>query len=118
MRQTAVLETQMTSVERVIEYAKQPSEPPLTTDFKHRPDAEWPHQGKIEFSNFSLKYSEDGKMILNDMNLIIQPKVSKNGLSLFFPSPLRNVRNSWTLPHLRLEIQSSTTISCLTGYTC
>lgn len=75
MRQTAELENQMTSVERVLEYAKQPSEPPMETIPKLRPDAEWPQSGRIQFSNFSLKYAADGKTILHDINLIIQPKV-------------------------------------------
>lgn len=76
MRQTAELENQMTSVERVIEYAEQPSEPPMETVPKYRPAADWPSAGKIEFSHFSLKYSDAGKQILHDITLTIQPKVS------------------------------------------
>lgn len=75
MRQTAELENQMTSVERVMEYAEQPSEPPMETIPKLRPDPQWPQDGKIQFTNFSLKYSEDGKTILRDINMVIQPKV-------------------------------------------
>lgn len=82
MRQTAELENQMTSVERVLEYAKQPSEPPMETAPKFRPDAEWPQSGKIQFSNFSLKYAEGGKTILHDINLIIQPKVQTRPLHI------------------------------------
>ena len=66
----------MTSVERVMEYAQQPTEPPMETIPKLRPDNDWPQDGKIQFTNFSLKYSEGGKTILHDINLTIQPKVS------------------------------------------
>lgn len=83
MRQTAELENQMTSVERVMEYAKQPSEPPLETVPKLRPAPEWPSEGRIQFTNFSLKYSEQGKAILHDINLIIQPKVGLCFLRMF-----------------------------------
>lgn len=75
MRQTAELENQMTSVERVIEYAEQPSEPPIESEPKFRPESLWPSRGQIKFSSFSLKYAEDSKSILNDINLLIQPKV-------------------------------------------
>lgn len=88
MRQTAELENQMTSVERVMEYAEQPAEPPMETIPKLRPDPQWPQDGKIQFTNFSLKYSEDGKTILRDINMVIQPKVRKAFFYVFMAHSL------------------------------
>lgn len=87
MRQLVVdMESQLTSVERVVAYANRaPAERPLETIPKLRPEAEWPPRGRIEFVNFSLKEEvdgeENGKMILHDINLIIQPKVNNSSLS-------------------------------------
>ncbi|XP_058461266.1 probable multidrug resistance-associated protein lethal(2)03659 [Malaya genurostris] len=75
MRQTAELENQMTSVERVVEYAEVPSEPPLeTVDPLRKPAENWPAKGAINFEYFSLRYSPDSDPVLKDLNLAIEPK--------------------------------------------
>ncbi|XP_055678761.1 probable multidrug resistance-associated protein lethal(2)03659 isoform X2 [Lutzomyia longipalpis] len=74
MRQTAELENQMTSVERVIEYAEQPSEPATETEPKYRPPVDWPHSGGLTFTNFTLRYAPDGKDVLKDINITIKPR--------------------------------------------
>uniref|UniRef100_A0A182VDH1 ABC transmembrane type-1 domain-containing protein n=1 Tax=Anopheles merus TaxID=30066 RepID=A0A182VDH1_ANOME len=61
MRQSAELENQMVSVERVNEYTNLPSEPPLETAPKHRPQRNWPEHGTIRFNNVDLRYSDDGE---------------------------------------------------------
>ncbi|XP_050516933.1 probable multidrug resistance-associated protein lethal(2)03659 [Diabrotica virgifera virgifera] len=70
MRQWSELENQMTSVERVQEYA----------DLKHEednhtaePDKTWPDQGKVEFKNMSLQYSPDDPPVLKNLSFVIQP---------------------------------------------
>ncbi|CAH1286470.1 unnamed protein product [Diabrotica balteata] len=70
MRQWSELENQMTSVERVQEYA----------DLKHEEDnhtvepaATWPDQGKIEFKNMSLQYSPDDPPVLKNLSFVIKP---------------------------------------------
>ncbi|ETN58308.1 multidrug resistance protein 2 [Anopheles darlingi] len=73
MRQTAELENQMTSVERVVEYAEIPPEPPLESLAKHKPPSDWPRHGAIRFEQFSLRYSPQGDPVLRDMNLSIRP---------------------------------------------
>ncbi|XP_050086989.1 ATP-binding cassette sub-family C member 4-like isoform X2 [Anopheles aquasalis] len=73
MRQTAELENQMTSVERVVEYAEVTPEPPLESLAKHKPSADWPRHGAIRFEQFSLRYSPQGDPVLRDMNLSIGP---------------------------------------------
>ncbi|XP_055848005.1 probable multidrug resistance-associated protein lethal(2)03659 [Episyrphus balteatus] len=74
MRQTAELENQMTSVERIIEYADLPSEPPLESDAKHKPDKTWPQDGRIDFIDAKLKYAEKGDYILKGLTFTINPR--------------------------------------------
>ncbi|EDW98328.1 probable multidrug resistance-associated protein lethal(2)03659 [Drosophila yakuba] len=74
MRQTAELENQMTSVERVLEYTEQPSEAPLETPEKFKPKSEWPSKGRIEFINFKLRYSPKEAPVLRDLNFTIEPR--------------------------------------------
>ncbi|KAJ1903847.1 hypothetical protein LPJ81_002843 [Coemansia sp. IMI 209127] len=38
-----------------------------------KPEEHWPSTGKIEFRNFSMKYREDLELVLNDVNLTINP---------------------------------------------
>ncbi|XP_035901949.1 multidrug resistance-associated protein 4 [Anopheles stephensi] len=72
MRQSAELENQMVSVERVNEYTNLPSEPPLETAPKHRPQRNWPEFGTIRFTNVDLRYTEDGERVLKDLNFTIR----------------------------------------------
>lgn len=74
MRQTAEVESQMTSVERVMEYAELPSEAPLESEPKYRPPANWPSNGEIVFNDLNFKYSENGSYVLQGLNLRIQAK--------------------------------------------
>ncbi|XP_055303229.1 ATP-binding cassette sub-family C member 4-like [Sitodiplosis mosellana] len=74
MRQSAELENQMTSVERVIEYAELPSEPPLESDEKNAPPKDWPYYGNIEFKSLSLRYAENGARILRNLTFRINAK--------------------------------------------
>lgn len=70
MRQTAELETNMTSVERVMEYINLKHE----SNQKIVEDTEldgWAKKGEIEFNDLSLKYSEDSHKILKSLNLKI-----------------------------------------------
>ncbi|CAH2101657.1 unnamed protein product [Euphydryas editha] len=63
MRQTAEVENQMTSVERILEYTNLPPEKPVEPDMKalkmENPNLDfetWPSQGEIVFDNVSLEY--------------------------------------------------------------
>lgn len=75
MRQSAELENQMTSVERIIEYAELPSEPPLESDEKIAPPDTWPEFGKIEFKSLNFRYAENGRRVLRDLTFRIDAKV-------------------------------------------
>lgn len=82
MRQTAELENNMTSVERVMEYINLKAESHNETELKieMKPTKEmkpydwsdWAKRGEIEFNNLSLKYSEDSHRILKSLNLRIR----------------------------------------------
>ncbi|EDS30176.1 multidrug resistance-associated protein 1 [Culex quinquefasciatus] len=72
MRQSAELENQMVSVERVNEYTNLTAEPPLETAPKHRPQRNWPENGVIKFFNVDLRYSEDGEKVLKDLSFTVQ----------------------------------------------
>lgn len=74
MRQTAELENQMTSVERVIEYTDLKSEPPLESLEKYRPPEKWPERGIIQFDGLSMKYSENSNNVLNEVTLRIESR--------------------------------------------
>lgn len=73
MRQTAEMENNMTSVERVIEYAETPSEPALETDPSIKLPESWPSMGRMSFNNLRLRYSEKGDYVLKGLNFSIKP---------------------------------------------
>lgn len=75
MRQNAELENQMTSVERIAEYAELPPEPPLESDEKNAPPKDWPQYGNIEFKSLSLRYAENTGRILRNLTFHINSKV-------------------------------------------
>lgn len=84
LRQTAELENQMTSVERIIEYSNLPSERSLETDqetMKKLPDL-WPQHGLIKFNNVSVKYSADGDFVLRNLNFETRHNVSLDFMCL------------------------------------
>ncbi|KAJ1782809.1 Multidrug resistance-associated protein 1, partial [Coemansia sp. RSA 2399] len=45
----------------------------LCVDGAEVPEQDWPHLGKIEFSNFSMKYRQDLEYALKDINITIHP---------------------------------------------
>lgn len=79
MRQTADMENKMVSVERIVEYAELPTEPPLETEPKYKPPAGWPKLGAIEFKNLSLRYGPDTGYVLKELTFRIE-KSEKIGI--------------------------------------
>jgi len=73
VRQTVEVETNIVSVERVLEYARLPSEAPDVIQ-NHRPPNSWPPQGAVHFKNFSTRYREGLDLVLKDINLDIKPR--------------------------------------------
>ncbi|EZA62671.1 putative multidrug resistance-associated protein [Ooceraea biroi] len=74
MRQSAELENQMTSVERILEYSKVESEPPLESTPDKKPKSDWPQEGRIEFKGISLRYAPLEPPVLKNLNFVIYPR--------------------------------------------
>lgn len=71
-RDATEIENEMTSVERIIEYTKIESEPPLKVPSDHLPK-HWPSSGGIVFKNVEFKYSNSRAVVLKDLSFRINP---------------------------------------------
>ncbi|KAK3596927.1 hypothetical protein CHS0354_002489 [Potamilus streckersoni] len=71
VRMTSELETNIVSVERILEYTKRPTGAPLVTD--NRPPPSWPAEGKVEFISYSCRYREGLELILKDITVSVKP---------------------------------------------
>ncbi|XP_046746877.1 ATP-binding cassette subfamily C member 4-like [Diprion similis] len=71
VRLSAEVVSQMTSVERVLQYTNLPKEGPFTTS--NPPPDTWPSQGALVMKNVSMKYADDKPPVLKDLNLKINP---------------------------------------------
>ena len=72
VRCSAELESQMTSVERMIEYSQIEPEASLESTPEKKPPSEWPQNGSINFENVSLYYHNCEKPVLKDLNCEIK----------------------------------------------
>ncbi len=73
VRQTVEVETNIVSVERVLEYANLSNEAPDVI-FKSRPNIGWPAHGQIAFKNYSTKYREGLDLVLKDISVDIKAR--------------------------------------------
>lgn len=71
VRQTVEVETNIVSVERVLEYARLPSEAPEIIP-GHRPPVAWPANGAVQFHNLSTRYREGLDLVLKNINIDIK----------------------------------------------
>lgn len=71
MRQWSEMVNQMTSVERIQEYADLV---PEKDDEAREVPTYWPEHGKVEFKNVYLRYSRDDPIVLNNLNFVIKSK--------------------------------------------
>lgn len=71
VRQTVEVETNIVSVERVLEYARLPSEAPEVVP-KNRPKISWPAHGAVNFVEYSTRYRQGLDLVLNNINLNIK----------------------------------------------
>ncbi|CAG8591488.1 11391_t:CDS:10 [Funneliformis caledonium] len=65
-----IMETSLSSVERIKEYIEMPQEPPAVIDNAH-PPAAWPTNGKIEVSNLTVQYSPQFEPVLRDISFTV-----------------------------------------------
>lgn len=71
VRQTVEVETNIVSVERVLEYARLPSEAPEVIS-KNRPKISWPAHGAVEFRHYSTRYRPELDLVLKDVSISIE----------------------------------------------
>lgn len=74
IKQTAELENQMISVERLIQYSKLPSESDQNKDILFNPEKSWPINGSLNFDIKEMKYSKDSEAILKDVQFMVKPR--------------------------------------------
>jgi ABC-type multidrug transport system fused ATPase/permease subunit len=72
VRTLSEFEANITSVERIQEYFENKPEAEWTIE-ETKPDKKWPHNGKIDFEGYSIKYREDLENVLNNLNIHINP---------------------------------------------
>jgi ABC-type multidrug transport system fused ATPase/permease subunit len=73
VRMTVEVETNITSVERILEYSRlNPEAPAIIED--HRPPKSWPAEGEVIFNDYSTKYRPELDLVLRNINLNIKPK--------------------------------------------
>lgn len=73
VRQTSEMVAQMTSVERIFEFANLESEDSMESEKTEKPPGSWPSKGKIAFSHVYLRYDESSELaVLNDVNVVIE----------------------------------------------
>ncbi|KAI5627349.1 canalicular multispecific organic anion transporter 2 isoform X3 [Silurus asotus] len=70
VRMTSELESNIVAVERVKEYSETPPEAPWEVDKK--PPSDWPPEGKVEFSNYSVRYREGLDLVLKNISLQVK----------------------------------------------
>lgn len=73
IRQTAELESQLTSIERILEYS-QLEEEPMIDKSETKPASDWPTKGLVEFKNVKLRYSHQGTYVLQDISFTVLPE--------------------------------------------
>ncbi|KAL8871245.1 MAG: hypothetical protein Q9174_002883 [Haloplaca sp. 1 TL-2023] len=71
VRQTVEVETNIVSVERVLEYARLPSEAAERVS-KNKPKIGWPANGAVNIRNYSARYRPGLDLVLKDINLDIK----------------------------------------------
>ncbi|KYQ47022.1 hypothetical protein ALC60_13972 [Trachymyrmex zeteki] len=74
IRQTAELESQLTSIERILEYSHLEEEPMIDSKLDAKPPDDWPTKGLVKFKNVNLKYNPRGACILKNISFIVMPE--------------------------------------------
>ncbi|SCU78688.1 LAME_0A05358g1_1 [Lachancea meyersii CBS 8951] len=73
VRMSVQLETNIVSVERIVEYCDLPPEAPAIIN-QHRPEKNWPALGSIKFDNYSTRYRSNLDPVLKNLSFDIKPQ--------------------------------------------
>ncbi|EFA04157.2 ATP-binding cassette sub-family C member 4 [Tribolium castaneum] len=73
VRQTAEVASNMTSVERILQYTKLDKEGPFESLPTKKPSRDWPQQGRVVFKNVYLRYIPNDPPVLKNLSFEIQP---------------------------------------------
>ncbi|XP_072767862.1 ATP-binding cassette sub-family C member 4 isoform X2 [Anoplolepis gracilipes] len=73
IRQTAETVTQMTSVERIMQFTELEKEGPFESNHVDKPSSVWPAKGEIKFDCVSLRYVESEPLVLKSLSFVIEP---------------------------------------------
>ncbi|XP_060795614.1 ATP-binding cassette sub-family C member 3 isoform X2 [Neoarius graeffei] len=71
VRMTSDLESNIVAVERVKEYSETPPEAPWEVEDK-KPSSDWPPEGNVEFTNYSVRYREGLDLVLRNISLQVK----------------------------------------------
>ena len=74
VRQTVEVETNIVSVERVLEYARLPSEAPDIVPDNRLTSSGWPAHGAVSFQNYSARYRPELDPALRNVDVDIRPR--------------------------------------------
>lgn len=72
VRQSAEFVSQLTSVERILQYTKLDKEGPFESLPAKKPHRDWPQNGAIEFKNVTLRYIPEEAPVLKNLNISIK----------------------------------------------
>lgn len=72
VRMNSDLETNIVSVERIMEYTKHSQEDEWIKE--KRPKGDWPDKGSISIQDYSTRYREETDLVLRDMSIDIKPR--------------------------------------------
>ncbi|KAK9870715.1 hypothetical protein WA026_008286 [Henosepilachna vigintioctopunctata] len=73
IRNISEVASNMTSVERVLQYTNLDQEGPYETLSTQKPPRSWPEAGRLTFTNVYLRYIPDGEPVLKNLNIEIEP---------------------------------------------
>ncbi|CAD6227313.1 GSCOCT00011969001.2-RA-CDS [Cotesia congregata] len=71
VKQATEVQSQMTAVERIIQYTDLPKEGPIESS-KQLPE-NWPSKGRLQWKNVYLSYKKDDPAVLKNIDLMIEP---------------------------------------------
>ncbi|XP_069104134.1 ATP-binding cassette sub-family C member 4-like isoform X2 [Argopecten irradians] len=72
VRQSAEVENQMISVERVLDYSRLDTEAELESTKDRKPPSDWPQEGEIKGENMCLQYNKAGPLVLKHLSFCIK----------------------------------------------